>query len=330
MNRRAFLTALTTAAATVAAPGTAKTVLARDAAGGGEPLATLLDLSRCVGCGACVAACRDAHAADYPEPQKPFPQMSPARVKAEDFSGARDVDDRLTPYNWLYIQTATVAKDGRELTVNIPRRCMHCVHPPCAELCPWGAAAKYPDGAVRIATDICLGGAKCRTVCPWHIPQRQTGVGLYLDLMPRFAGNGVMYKCDRCRERMAAGEQPACIEACPNGVQTIGPRTEIVAAAHALAQKTGGFVYGATENGGTNTIYVSPVPFSELDAAVAKGPGRPGLGKTADVMGDQANLATSVLLAPLAGVVAGALRLYSRAKDARKEHNTEDRHDADA
>jgi len=148
--------------------------------------------------------------------------------------------------------------------------------------------------------------------------------------MPRFAGNGVMYKCDRCRERMAAGERPACIEACPNGVQTIGPRAEIVAAAHALARKTGGYVYGETENGGTNTIYVSPVPFSELDAAVAKGPGRPGLGKTPDVMGEQANLATSVLLAPVAGVVAGALRLYSRAKDARKARDTEDRHDADA
>jgi Fe-S-cluster-containing dehydrogenase component len=325
MNRRAFLTALGTAAAALSAPGTAKTVLARDAAADDEPLATLYDLSQCIGCGACVSACRDAHQGAYPEPKKPFPKMSPARVKAEDFSEARDVDDRLTPYNWLFIQTAVVTKDGKELTVNIPRRCMHCTHPPCAELCPWGAAAKYPDGAVRIDTDICLGGSKCKSVCPWHIPQRQTGVGLYLDLLPRFAGNGVMYKCDRCKERMAAGKDPACVAACPQGVQTIGPRSRIVAAAHALAKETGGFVYGETENGGTNTLYVSPVPFAALDAALQKGPGRPGLAKTADVMGEQANLATSVLLAPVAGVVAGALRLYGRSKaKAAKENNHDD------
>ncbi len=314
MNRRAFLTALGTAAAGLAAPGTAATVLARDAKPQTEPLATLYDLSKCVGCGACVAACREAHAGAYPEPRKPFPEMSPARVAAEDFSEARDVDDRLTPYNWLFIQSATVAKDGRPLTVHIPRRCMHCVHPPCAELCPWGAAAKYPDGAVRIDTDICLGGAKCRSVCPWQIPQRQTGVGLYLDLLPRYAGNGVMYKCDRCKDRAAKGLEPACIEACPQGAQTIGPRSRIVAAARELARQTGGSIYGETENGGTNTLYVSPVPLADLDAALAKSPGRPGLARTADVMGEQANLAGAVLLAPVAGVVAGALKLYARAK----------------
>ena len=313
MNRRKFLMTLGTAGAALAAPGPAGTLLARDAAAGGEPLATLYDLSRCVGCGSCVAACREAHASDYPEPKKPFPKMYPDRVKAEDFSDKRETDDRLTPYNWLFIQSATVQKDGRQLTVNIPRRCMHCAHPPCAELCPWGAAMRFDDGAVKIDADICLGGAKCRSVCPWQIPQRQTGVGLYLDLLPSLAGNGVMYKCDRCHDRVAAGGKPACLEACPYEVQSIGPRSEIVAAAHALAKATGGFVYGETENGGTNTIYVSPVPFADLDAAVAKGPGRPGLGVAADVMGEEANLAKAVLLAPLAGLAAGVLRLVGRA-----------------
>jgi len=320
MNRRNFLLTLGTAGAALAAPGPAERLWARDAKTADEPLATLLDLSKCVGCGACVEACREAHQADYPEPEKPFPKMYPSRVKAEDFSASRDVGDRLTPYNWLFIQTATVKKDGRELTVNIPRRCMHCVHPPCAELCPWGAAATEKNGTVRIDASICLGGAKCRAVCPWHIPQRQTGVGLYLKLLPSFAGNGVMFKCDRCYKQVAAGGTPACIEACPNHVQTIGPRSAIVAAAHALAQKTGGYIYGETENGGTNTLYVSPVPFAALDAAVAKGPGQPGLGQVADVMGSEANLAKTVLLAPIAGVAAGILRLAGRAKPKEDDH----------
>jgi len=71
------------------------------------------------------------------------------------------------PYNWLFIQHAAVKLNGEDTELTIPRRCMHCVNPPCVKL------------------------------CPWDIPQRQTGVGLYLDLLPSLAGNGVMYKCDR-------------------------------------------------------------------------------------------------------------------------------------
>ena len=322
MNRRAFLRTLGTAGAALAAPAAATTLLARDArAAAGEPLATLYDLSKCVGCGACVAACRDAHASEYPEPKKPFPKMYPPRVKVEDFSTARDTDDRLTPYNWLFIQSATVSQNGTPVTVNIPRRCMHCTHPPCVELCPWGSAVRHTDGAVGIDPDICLGGAKCRDVCPWAIPQRQTGVGLYLDLLPAFAGNGVMYKCDRCHDRVAAGGKPACLEACPYEVQTIGPRTEIIAAAHALANSMGGHIYGETENGGTGTLYVSPVPFADLNAALQTGPGRPGLHAAADVMGKEQNLATAVLMAPLAGIAAGLLRLTSRVKNAASKED---------
>ena len=288
----------------------------------GQEMATFLDLNKCIGCGACVDACREANASRYPEPKKPFPVMYPSRVKAEDFSDNRQVDNRLTPYNWLFIQSATA--DGRE--VFIPRRCMHCQNPPCANLCPWGAAAKEASGAVAINTDICLGGAKCRDVCPWEVPQRQTGVGLYLDLLPSLGGNGVMYKCDRCKDRVAAGKLPACIEACPNGVQEIGPRAAMVGKARDLAKATGGFLYGVDENGGTNTIYLSPVSFEKLNANLMEGKqggkgreskpgrmaqqgfGRPHLAKVADVMAGSNTLAWAVLLAPLAGAASALLK----------------------
>jgi Fe-S-cluster-containing dehydrogenase component len=70
---------------------------------GEEPLATLIDISRCIGCEECVYACQDANAHKFPEPEKPFPKMVPDRVPVEDWSDRRDVTDRLTPYNWLYI-----------------------------------------------------------------------------------------------------------------------------------------------------------------------------------------------------------------------------------
>ncbi len=274
------------------------------------PLATLLDLNKCVGCGACVEACREINAPKFPQPKKPYPKMYPSRVKVEEWSDKQSVDDRLTPYNWLYIQSAEVEFEGRSVTLNIPRRCMHCVNPPCVKLCPWGAARQSEDGISRIDADLCLGGAKCRDVCPWQVPQRQTGVGLYLDLLPGLAGNGVMYKCDRCHDRIAQGELPACVEACPEGVQTIGPRDEMLQAAHELARRTGGHIYGAHENGGTNTFYVSPLPFEILNQAVDKGAGRPHLAPVADAMAPADNLARALVLAPLAGAAAALGRFY--------------------
>lgn len=277
-----------------------------------EELVTLHDLSKCVGCGACVAACREVNGHKFPEPTRPFPKMYPATVKVEDWSARRQVTDRLTPYNWLYIQTARGQFQGQPFEIHIPRRCMHCQNPPCANLCPWGAAAREKNGIVRIDDQICLGGAKCKTVCPWEIPMRQTGVGLYLKLLPTYGGNGVMYKCDRCRDRVAQGLKPACVDACPYEVQDIGPRSEIVAKAHALARNMGGYIYGETENGGTNSLYVSPVPFDTLDAAVTTGPGKPSLGKAPDMMADETRMAYAALFAPVAGIVAGVLRLGSR------------------
>lgn len=314
LSRRSFLKGGLAAAAGITAAGIpgAKAVAQPDES---RQLATLLDIGKCVGCEACVEACSEANADKYPDPKKPFPKMYPNRVPVEDWSERQDVNDRLTPYNWLFIQHAEVEINGEETELTIPRRCMHCVNPPCVKLCPWGAARQLESGISRIDSDICLGGAKCRQVCPWHIPQRQTGTGLYLDIMPSMAGNGVMYKCDRCYQRVADGELPACIEACPQDVQTIGPREEIIKKAHVLAKETNGYIYGEKENGGTNTIYVSPVPFEELNKAIEKGKGKPQLNPVKDTMGQANNLAAAMFLAPIAGIAGAVGRYYKSTKN---------------
>jgi len=313
ISRRAFLKGGIAASATIAAAMST----GAGAVAGPEPsqyLATLIDIRKCIGCEACVEACRETNAQKYPEPKKPFPKMVPSRVKVSDWSDKRDVKDRLTPYNWLTIQHASVKVNGAKTELTIPRRCMHCVNPPCVKLCPWGSAKQLENGISRIDPDICLGGSKCKDVCPWDIPQRQTGVGLYLDLMPSLAGNGVMFKCDRCYDRIDGGELPACIAACPEGVQTIGPRDEIIAQARAIARQINGAIYGATENGGTNTIYVSPVPFEELNEAVHKGDGRPHFQPVDDSMAEANNLAAAMIIAPIAGIAAAVGRFIKHAK----------------
>jgi Fe-S-cluster-containing dehydrogenase component len=310
LSRRSFIKGGLAAAAGAAAAGIpgSQAVAESDES---RQLATLLDIRKCVGCEACVEACSEVNADKYPDPQKPFPKMYPSRAKVSDWWYKQDVNDRLTPYNWLYIQHATAEIDGEETDLTIPRRCMHCVNPPCVKLCPWGAAKQLENGISRIDPEICLGGSKCNKVCPWDIPQRQTGVGLYLDILPNFAGNGVMYKCDRCYDRLADGDLPACIQACPEDVQTIGPREDIIKKAHALAKEINGYIYGETENGGTNTIYVSPVPFEEINHSIDRGKGKPDFHHATDKMADANNLAAAMLIAPLAGLAAAARKAYN-------------------
>lgn len=281
---------------------------------------TLFDLSRCVGCGACVEACRERNAARYPKVAGPMPKLLPEGTPTEDWSQRQDETERLTPYNWLFIQHVEGEYQGKPFELHMPRRCFHCRQAPCALLCPWGAARKEASGTVRIDGEICLGGAKCRAVCPWHIPQRQSGVGLYLDLAPRLAGNGVMYKCDRCDDIVAAGGVPACVEICPEGVQSVGSPTEIIARARRMAQEGGGFLYGLEENGGTSTIYYSPVPFEIINAALRPEQGKPAFPPVPSFAASDDRLTEALLAAPVAGLLGGALRTTRRlARKARDE-----------
>jgi len=301
LSRRSFIKGSVAAACAVGSVGVTKTLASAHKNG---TLATLIDISKCIGCEWCVDACAETNGHKHPNPKKPFPTMYPNRVPVEDWSEKQDVTEQLTPYNWLFIQHATIEIDGEETELTLPRRCMHCVNPPCVKLCPWGAARQLDNGISRIDPDICLGGSKCKKVCPWDIPQRQTGTGLYLDLLPALAGNGVMYKCDRCYDRIADGELPACIEECHEDVQAIGPRDKIIKAAHALAKETNGYIYGEKENGGTNTIYVSPVPFDELQKAIEEGKGKPHLKPVKDQMARGNNLVAAMAIAPIAGIAA--------------------------
>lgn len=324
LSRRSFIKAgvLTTGAAVIAGVPHPRSAGAAEA-----ELCTLLDLRKCIACGACVEACREVNEKKFPEPEGVMPDMLPrSKVKIADWSSPenRAVDDRLTPYNWLFIQQAEGEHNGEDFEINIPRRCMHCRNAPCSNLCPFGAAFTQGNGIVRIHPDVCMGGAKCKAVCPWHIPERQSGVGLHLNLLPQYAGNGVMYKCDRCHNRLKEDELPACIEVCPEDVQQIGPRREIVDKAHRLAKAMDGFIYGETENGGTNTIYVSPVPFDVLNRAIEKGPGSPHLAPAPDAMASANNMAIALVIAPVAGV-AGALARFLSLGGGGKEGDRHDR-----
>lgn len=310
------------------AGGLVLTGLGKKVSAGTQQVGTVIDLTRCDGCKnlkvpACVKACRDENKDRFPRPVEEIGNYWPLKKK-EDWSDKKGLTTRLTPYNWTFVQQVQVEYAGKKYALAVPRRCMHCDNPPCANLCPFGAQQKKPEGPVVIDPNICLGGAKCRDVCPWGIPARQAGVGLYMKIAPKYAGGGVMYKCNLCYHRLKVGRQPACVEACPRGAIFIGARGEMRDLAHRRAEAVGGYIYGEKENGGTSTLYVSPVPFEKIHAALVKqkeaqpnpgAPGFPGMPVGVGNYMDSTNgIALGMAVAPVAGAVAAGYAAYRTMK----------------
>ncbi|TLD82651.1 4Fe-4S dicluster domain-containing protein [Helicobacter sp. MIT 11-5569] len=299
--------------------------------------ASIIDVGLCDGCKdlgtpKCVQACQNKNLPNFPNPIAQIPYYFPRKIY-EDYSKERDNISRLTPYNWTYIEHLPLENAPLGIKeVFIPRRCMHCDDPTCQKICPFGVISKDENGAVSIDDNFCFGGAKCRDVCPWGIPQRQAGVGIYLKIAPKLAGGGAMYKCDACADLLAKNQAPACESSCPKGAITFGERENIIKLAKERAKAyeekaklKGTYIYGDVQNGGTSTLYVSPLPFEMLSNTLnqkhnftqekPQKVGIPHLNLEIKnfVSGDSA-LIKSVLLAPVIGAIAGGIAVVKSNK----------------
>ena len=294
--------------------------------------ASIINLDKCDGCQGyempqCVNACKEKNAPRFPEPIKDIPQYFPRKIY-EDYSKNRDDISRLSPYNWTFVEELEI--DSKK--VFVPRRCMHCDDPTCQKICPFGIIGKDDNNAVNIDEHYCFGGAKCRDVCPWGIPQRQAGVGIYLKIAPKLAGGGAMFKCDMCADLLAQGKKPACETQCPKEAIIFDDKAKILALVEE-AKKEGKFIYGDSQNGGTSTFYISSIDFTKIDEAIARKYGKEDgvLDSKSQKMGrphmnvvvknfvsEDSALIKGVLAAPLIGVVAGAIAVAKSKKNIKK------------
>ncbi len=133
--------------------------------------------------------------------------------------------------------------------------CHHCVDPACMKGCPVGAYEKdLVTGIVKHLDDQCIGCQYCTLTCPYEVPQYSKK-------------RGIVRKCDMCSDRLAEGEPPACVQACPNEAISI----RIVETARALEDaQSEAFLPGAPSPTITvpTTTYVSarPLPRNVLPA----------------------------------------------------------------
>ena len=139
------------------------------------------DVTRCTGCKTCEMACKD------------FKHLSVG-----------------TAFRKVYeVTLGTTERDANGCITSscvsypLSMSCNHCDDPACTKVCPTTAMHKDPEtGLVSVDVDKCIGCGYCHMACPYNAPK-----------VDREKGHSV--KCDGCAERVAAGEKPVCVEACP-------------------------------------------------------------------------------------------------------------------
>jgi len=91
---------------------------------------------------------------------------------------------------------------------NLSMACNHCLEPTCLSGCPTNAYVKLDNGVVRHDADECIGCQYCIWNCPYEVP--------VFDQKRK-----IVSKCDMCLPRLEAGQEPACVGACPTHAITV-------------------------------------------------------------------------------------------------------------
>lgn len=151
---------------------------------------------RCTGCKTCELACKDRYDLT--------PEISYRKVF--EYGGGdwtKDADGFYVPDVFTYYVSVA---------------CNHCDDPACMKVCPTGAMQKSDEtGLVTVDADRCIGCGYCHMACPYNAPK-----------VDREKGHTV--KCDGCAERVAAGQKPICVEACPLRALDFGTKDEMTRA----------------------------------------------------------------------------------------------------
>ncbi len=207
-----------------------------------DTLSILVDVSSCIGCKGCEAACTQWHDLN--------PPIYPHESKKMFFAGYES-GPGLLPNLFMYMRFQE-GETQRGITWFITKyQCMHCGDPGCLKACPSpGAIIQYENGIVDFDHSKCIGCKFCLSGCPFDVP--------------RYDANNKPWKCNFCIDRVSAGLEPACVKTCPTNALHFGIKEEMLIRANKLVEelKKRGFdkatVYDPKGVGGTGYIYVLP------------------------------------------------------------------------
>lgn len=219
-------------------------------------LGMVIDLAKCVGCGACAFAC-----------------------KAENNTRTRASGQS---YNWGDFLIRTEGKFPNVTHQVMPVMCNHCSDAPCVKECkskanPHKAMYKTAEGITMHDPALCIGCQRCQEVCPYSseklgmssldgssysaisfnyddeptqpfwadkgsaIPgctasaaETAAKAGAPVPAMSQWTAgdlqpirrDGVVEKCTFCYHRTLNGLQPACVEVCPSQARIFGDQDD--------------------------------------------------------------------------------------------------------
>ncbi len=263
LSRRSWLGLVAVGAGTAALPRRAE---AREAA---EPepeaVGLLYDSTRCVGCGGCVAACKESNHLPW--------TGEPTQLDC-------------TTKNVVKVRRLRQPAADGATTAFVKRQCMHCVDPSCVSACMLGALhkegrGKRDSGGERKGTgiviwdkDLCLGCRYCQIACAYTIPKFEWATA-----------NPHIVKCELCRHRADPARggahaiaNPACAEVCPAEAVVFGHRSELLAEAkRRIAAAPGKYnpkIFGEHDGGGTQALYLAAAGVSFKDLGLPEMPER--------------------------------------------------------
>lgn len=158
-----------------------------------------VDVSRCIGCCACMRACRAEN--DVPEGR--------CRTWVERYSVASDgeVEVDVATHGDFVFQESPEKDTAKAFFV--PKLCNHCEKSVCSQVCPVGASYISPEGVVLVDQKRCIGCGYCVQACPYG--------SRFISPVTHTAD-----KCTFCYHRIMRGLPPACVQACPKQVRIYG------------------------------------------------------------------------------------------------------------
>jgi molybdopterin-containing oxidoreductase family iron-sulfur binding subunit len=180
----------------------------------------VIDLERCIGCNACIVACKTENGT--PD------DVYYTRVYTEEMGEFPDV-------------TMTY----------VPALCNHCEDAPCVTVCPTGASYKREDGIVLINPDACIGCRYCMMACPYgerfYLTKGKLENGYYGGEHTDFEAlkwqsfqEGTVVKCTFCAHRVDGGVDPACVTGCPTEARVFGDLEDEDSKVSVLLRERGG------------------------------------------------------------------------------------------
>ena len=188
--------------------------------------AMLIDLTRCIGCEACVLACKESNG---------LPLATGVA--------------KLSATTWSALE--------RHQGIPVRRQCMHCLEPACASVCPVGALSKSAEGPVVYDASRCIGCRYCMVGCPFGVPKYEWDSALPTVKKCQFCwerqAEGRQPACAEACPTGATlfGDRDELLQEAERRMASepgrYVPR-----------------IYGQHEAGGTSMLYLSSVPFEEL------------------------------------------------------------------